>query len=240
MTIAKQRKGAAPVAYKSIDFDVKEVKADSRTISGYAAVFNNIDDARDILLPGCFAKSIAERGPLSSTNRKIVMLNQHEIDEPIARITKLIEDEKGLYFEAELDKIQKADEVLTQLLSGTLNQFSIGYSYVWDKIEWDENKNAYLVKEVKLYEISVVTFGCNEMSEFLGLKKQGASVESEVRNLQRSFEDCIGDLTEAKQNKLRIFVKKFIEANNALQQPEPPSTQSEKPQEAIDFSIFKN
>lgn len=41
--------------YKSLAFYAKEIQYDSgsRTISGYAAVFNNIDKSGDMLLKGC-------------------------------------------------------------------------------------------------------------------------------------------------------------------------------------------
>ena len=149
---------------------MKDVYLDteSRTISGYAAVFNNVDKAGDMLISGCFSKSIRERGPESNANDKILLLWQHEVDEPIGRIVKLIEDDKGLYFEAEIDRIELGDRAISQLESGTLNQFSIGFSYVWENCEWDND--IFIVKEVKLYEISVVTFGCNPETEYLGLK----------------------------------------------------------------------
>ena len=69
-------------------FEVKDLgfNGESRTISGYAAIFNNKDKVNDILVKGCFAKSINDRGPESSANDKIIMLWQHEQKEPIGRI----------------------------------------------------------------------------------------------------------------------------------------------------------
>lgn len=71
--------------YKSLAFYAKEIQYDSgsRTISGYAAVFNNIDKSGDMLLKGCFSKSIQERGPGSSANDKIIFLWMHDMHEPI-------------------------------------------------------------------------------------------------------------------------------------------------------------
>ena len=128
--------------YKSLAFYAKEIQYDSgsRTISGYAAVFNNIDKSGDMLLKGCFSKSIQERGPGSSANDKIIMLWMHDMHEPIGRITLLQEDEKGLYFEASIDDVERGNQALKQLESGTLNQFSIGYSYVWEKCEGKRKK----------------------------------------------------------------------------------------------------
>ena len=56
-------------------FEVKDLgyNGESRTISGYAAIFNNKDKAGDILLKGCFAKSIQDRGPESQANDKIII-----------------------------------------------------------------------------------------------------------------------------------------------------------------------
>ena len=141
--------------YKTFSIYAKEVNYDneSRTISGYAAVFGNKDKAGDVLIKGCFSKSIQDRGPESSANDKIIMLWMHNMNEPIGRITVLNEDEKGLYFEAIIDEVPRGEQAIKQLESGTLNQFSIGYQYVWENCEYDAEKDAFIVKEVKLYEM---------------------------------------------------------------------------------------
>lgn len=166
------RQGRVGKCCKEVQIDTKALTYDgeSRKISGYAAVFNNIDKAGDVLLKGCFAKSINDRGVQSAAKDKIIMLWQHKMDEPIGRITELKEDDHGLYFEAEIDDVERGNQALKQLQSGTLNQFSIGYSYVWDNCEWDEARQCLVVKEVVLYEISVVSIGCNGETEFTGMK----------------------------------------------------------------------
>ena len=64
----KVKKRTIGKQYKRLPFDVKEMALDSRKISGYAAIFGVKDKADDILIKGCFAKSIAERGPDSQAN----------------------------------------------------------------------------------------------------------------------------------------------------------------------------
>ena len=118
--------------YKSFNIKAENLDLVSRKISGYAAIFNNVDKAKDMLIRGCFAKSINDRGPESQANDKIILLWMHDMDEPTGRITKLIEDERGLYLEAVIDEIPLGDRAIKQLESGTLNQFSFGYNYVWD------------------------------------------------------------------------------------------------------------
>src|SRR5690606_23880524 len=120
---------------------------------------------------------------------KIILLWQHNMDNPIGRITTLREDEKGLYFEAEIDRIPEGDRALTQLQSGTINQFSIGYKYVWDKMEYDEAIDAFVCKEINLFEVSVVSIGCNELTGFAGMKSE--QLESERNQLSRDIETAI-------------------------------------------------
>ena len=140
-------KGRIGKQFKSFTIDTKElnINSESRTISGYAAVFNNIDKAGDLLIKGCFSKSIQERGPESQANDKIIMLWMNDMKEPIGKITKLYEDEKGLYFEAKIDDVPKGNQAIQQLESGTLNQFSIGYKYVWEKCEWVDERECFIV-----------------------------------------------------------------------------------------------
>lgn len=237
----KLRKDSSrPIYYKSIDL-VSELKADSesRTISGYAAIWNNIDSARDMLLKGCCGKSITERGPESSTNRKIAYLWQHNMSEPIGRITKLVEDDKGLYFEAVIDKVPKGDQCLEQLKSGTLNQFSIGYQYVWDNCEWDSAKDCFVVKEIKLFEISVVTLGCNEETAFTGMKSE--QLESERNQLLRETETAIKALPYEEQIKIRQLITKHIalaEAESTISLKE--GSKPPKNKVSIDFKTLGN
>lgn len=200
-----------------------EYSEDSRTISGYAAVFNNVDKAGDRLVKGCFAKSIKERGAESPANDKIMFLWMHKMDEPIGKITVLREDEHGLYFEAVIDKIPLGDRCIEQFKSGTLNQFSIGFNYVWDKCEYVELENgtAYFeCKELILHEISVVSIGCNGETEFLGFKDGSDPYEE----FQKEVSVALKDITN-KTEIMKLITKAYslgkLEPTKSLKQPEP-------------------
>lgn len=138
------------------------------------ASFGNKDSAGDILVKGCFAKSINERGPQSDTNRKIAFLWQHDIYDPIGKVLEIEELDDGAYATVQLsnfDAVPNAKRAWYQLNDGDINQFSFGFQYVWDKMEYIEEEDAFLVKEVVLLEISVVTLGCNERTEYMGVVK---------------------------------------------------------------------
>lgn len=204
-------KGRIGKQFKTFDIESKGMNIDSerRIISGYAAVFNNIDKAGDLLVKGCFSKSIQERGPESQANDKIIMLWMHDMREPIGRIIKLYEDERGLYFEAEIDDVPKGNQAIQQLESGTLNQFSIGFKYVWENCEWDAEKDCLVVKELVLYELSVVSIGVNGETEYLGLK----SIEDydvAYQSLQKEIDQICKGLPILKQQAIQSLISKSM------------------------------
>lgn len=211
MDKANKYKGRLGMQYKTFSINSKDVNYDgeSRTISGYASVFGNKDKAGDILIKGCFSKSIQDRGPESAANDKIIVLWMHDMNEPIGRLTVLYEDDKGLYFEAPIDDVPRGNQAIKQLESGTLNQFSIGYQYVWENCEYDAEKDAFMVKEVKLHEISVVSIGCNGETEYLGLKSI-EDAEKAYEELNAEISEVCSGMSAPKQQKIQRIISKVI------------------------------
>lgn len=233
-----KRDSTKPVYYKSMASTKVTVDTESRKISGYAAIWGNIDDANDMLVKGCCSRSIENRGPDSKTNRKIIFLWMHDIDEPLGRIVKLTEDDKGLYFEAEIDKIPEGDRCLEQLKSGTLNQFSIGYMYVWSACEWDSQEGCLVVKEINLFEISVVSLGCNDETEFLGMKS--SQVESEKNKLVRDTEKVLKALPYDTQLQIRQLISKHIALAEVNPGKDPLDNSDSQEEKSIDFKQLLN
>lgn len=234
--IKDKYKGRIGKQFKSLQ--IKEVAWDgeSRKISGYGAIFGNRDKVGDMLLRGCFAKSIAERGPQSGANDKIIFLWQHDMKEPIGKITELHEDERGLYFEAEIDDVDRGNQALKQLESGTLNQFSIGYNYVWDKCEWDDETDTLVVKEVILYEISVVSIGCNGETEYLGLKS-AEDQENAYEALNQDIEAACKDMNVRQREKVQNVIRKAMSLA-AFKPADEPLEKKQADNENKKFSLF--
>lgn len=209
-----ERKSAADaVSYKNFSFETKSPTISGRTVCGYLAAFGNIDSDRDLLIKGCFSKSLNERGVASTGGNKIAHLWQHKMDMPLGKYTTLKEDDYGLYFEAEYDDIQKANDALVQFKSGTLANFSIGFGYVWDKMEYDEAQNCFIVKEVNLYEGSVVTLAANDMAKFVGMKSEQKAVELSI--LKEEYQEISTGLPARKKYELgQIFDKLIALAGN--------------------------
>jgi HK97 family phage prohead protease len=240
--ITKQKQKSAlasrPVIYKSFSLEVKSVDSESRIVTGYLTSFNKLQDDGDVLIKGCFAKSIQDRGPESTTARKIAYLYMHDMKDPIGHFTTLKEDDFGLYFEAYIDKIPQGDRVLEQYKSGTLNQHSIGIRYVWEKCQWGEwllpdgtKTDAFICYELLLFEGSVVTLGTDENTPFLGMKSE--TIESERNALIRETERILKGMDPEVQYDIRRLISKHI----SLAEVEPPTTLKEegKPSTDVDY-----
>lgn len=146
---------------KSFPFEVKVNNA-KRTIEGYASTFGNKDFVGDIVQPGAFKKTLAERAS------KVKLLWQHDPSQPLGKPIHMEEDSKGLYVEAKISKSRLGDEALELIQDGVIEDFSIGYDVLKD--EYDTQEKTRLLKELKLYEFSVVTFPANEQAAILGVK----------------------------------------------------------------------
>ncbi len=184
-----------------------KLSIEERTVKGYLTVWGVPDTYGTVMVKGCCAKSISERGPKSQSKQKIAHLNQHDTKEPLGQYTILQEDDYGLYFEALYDDIDIAERALKQIKSGTLNQFSIGFRYIWDRVEWDEEKEALLLKEIDLLEGSVVTLGSNvETFAFRSVE----SFEEEAEQLNEETEEFIRSIPRNQQLELRKILTRHI------------------------------
>ena len=176
-----KKKELSLISFKN-NHEAIEVDEGSRTVAGYFASFGNKDSDDDIIEKGAFSKSIKDRGVDSDAMNKVAYLWQHDMKEPLGKLEVLTEDDNGLYFEAKVSDFELGDRVLAQYKDGTLNQHSIGFRYIEDKIKFDKEADAFIVKEVNLFEGSVVTLGANPNTPFTGIK--GLTEAEQLKELE--------------------------------------------------------
>ncbi|MDB5654298.1 MAG: prohead peptidase [Tardiphaga sp.] len=122
------------------------------SLEGYASLFGEIDQARDMVMPGAFTQTLKARGL-----RKIPMLFQHDPAEPVGVWLELAEDVRGLRARGRLiPDVMRARELLALLRSGAIDGLSIGYRTVRGTIE--PRTRVRKLYQVDLWEISIVTF----------------------------------------------------------------------------------
>ena len=122
------------------------------TVEGYASLFGEIDQARDMVMRGAFAATLAQRG----VNR-IPMLFQHDPSEPVGIWLELREDHRGLYARGRLiPEVARARELTALIEAGAIDGLSIGFRTVKGNI--DPRTRVRRLIAVDLWEISIVTF----------------------------------------------------------------------------------
>jgi len=196
-----------PIAPKHMQRRTVEIRAEDieKGISGYASHFNSIDSYGTAVKKGAFAKTIAERGS------RIPVLWNHWADTPIGKPTELREDETGLYFNASIvEETEKGAEIMALLRSQVPLGMSFGFETLKsrpveesDTLDWSAapdyfrseqgRKEARVIEEVRLWEISVVTFPANEKA---GINSVRAT--EQVAALVQLLEDLrSGELSES-------------------------------------------
>ena len=162
---------------KQITFAIKSTGADEGkedgTFSGLGSVFGNVDSYGDVVVKGAFEKSLAKH---KKEGTLPAMLWQHKSDEPIGIYTRMQETDEGLDLDGQyaLEVVRGREaHVLTKMRA--LRGLSIGFSVPKGGMEWDDDKGIMYLKEIDLWEVSVVTFPAN-----------GAANISDVRTMLKS------------------------------------------------------
>tara|TARA_B100001063_G_scaffold247320_1_gene292615 strand:+ start:9209 stop:9856 length:648 start_codon:yes stop_codon:yes gene_type:complete len=142
--------------------------SDTGEFEGYGSVFGVKDSYSDIVVKGAFKKSLdrwAEKNSLPS------LLWQHRMDEPIGIYTEMKEDENGLMVKGRLliDDDPLAKRAHAHLKAGSITGLSIGYSL--NEYDYDNEKDAFILKDLDLWEVSLVTFPANEEARISDVKK---------------------------------------------------------------------
>ena len=146
---------------KAIQFKEQDVDLDKRTFKGYASTWDK-DNGDDIIVKGAFTKTLSERAD------RVKVLWQHR--DPLGRPTVMQEDSKGLYVEGYISKTRLGDEALELMRDQVVDQMSIGFSIPSGKSEYSREDGARVIREVKLYEFSPVTFPMNDNAMITGVK----------------------------------------------------------------------
>jgi HK97 family phage prohead protease/HK97 family phage major capsid protein len=164
-------------------------KIDSVIIEGYAST-NDVDRHGDIVPAAVWEKGMA------NYLKNPVILAYHDHSEPVGRMTDHRLDEKGLYVKARISAA--AEDVFNLVKDGVLTAFSIGFRIV--DAEYNSALELFVVKELELHEISVVSVPANQNTlfslskafdtaeEFKSFKMQFASKSDSANGLEASSE----------------------------------------------------
>lgn len=149
---------------RAIAYSNLEVRANGNgtTLTGYAAVFDSPSEPMpftEYVRRGAFSKTLND-------GADVRLLIDHT-GVPLARSKSgtlfMKEDDKGLLVEADLDpKNPDAARVISAMKRGDLSQMSFAFRTIQDS--WSDDRSVRELREVQLYDVSVVTFPAYEQT----------------------------------------------------------------------------
>lgn len=234
--------------YAFNDLECKSDDGDQYTFSGYLAVYNNVDQGLDVIMPGAFKDSLRE---WKKKGYYPPMLKQHggfKINaddlEPIGKWTLMREDDKGLYVEGKLFSTTSGRNIWTVLKEsdpGSMGM-SIGYrardyKYVEGK-KYGKRYSDYTIRElnkINLIEGSVVTFPMNTEATIDAVKNIDTLRDAEQFLREKGFSN-----KEAKDIvvQLKSIISADIDAEiKGIKQPEESKEAHEEPKETQEESV---
>lgn len=179
---------------KHFELQVKAAEEGEGRISGYASVFGNKDSYGDIVIKGAF-NSFLNR--INSSGKVVPVFYGHNMEDPkanIGRVLELAEDDYGLKFDAQLDLSGDTYGriVYEQLKDGRLDSMSFGYRV----LDYAIAKGATELRELELFEISVVPIPANPEARITEVKA-GRAISAKNMDLIRRAYEALGELLDA-------------------------------------------
>lgn len=149
---------------KAFKFSIKTL-GDDGTFVGQASVYGNVDLGGDIVEKGAFTRTLTNKGG------EVPILWQHDTREPIG-LGKLADSDHGLQIDGALVlESPVAQKSYALLKKGVLRGLSIGYEVMKGGEKMIDGIRH--LTELKLWEVSLVTFPMNELALVSGVKDMG-------------------------------------------------------------------
>lgn len=198
-----------------IDFGLKiKSVSDSGEFEGYGSVFGVEDSYSDVVVKGAFEKSLAkwkEKGRLPA------LLWQHDMSEPIGVYTEMKEDDVGLYVKGKLliEDDPLARRAHAHMKAGSLSGMSIGYCL--EDYDYDQAKGVWMLKEIDLWEVSLVTFPSNDEARVSNVKSAfDAGEMPSAKDVEQILRDAGFSRKQAKTFMAHGYKKSCTEDNDVL------------------------
>lgn len=157
--------------YLDFHFEVKSIHEDEDDkgkgiFTGFASTFDNIDRTDDMIVRGAFEDTLKS---LQARQRQIRMFFNHNPNNVIGGFPseKAFEDEHGLFVQGEINlKTQRGSETFELMKQGVLQDMSIGF--VVREEDWKDGIR--IIKQIDLWEISIVTEPANPEAQITDIK----------------------------------------------------------------------
>ena len=170
---------SAPLTLETKDATEDE-QSDVLRVSGYAST-NDMDRDGDVIEASAWNKPSALKNYLNNP----IILAYHDHRQPIGKMVEHTVDGRGLHIVAEISKA--AGDIYKLVKDGILTTFSVGFMV--KDAEWDSKADLFRIKEVELFETSIVSLPANASATFSVGKS--FDTEDEYNNFKQQFKTPI-------------------------------------------------
>ena len=198
--------------YLTTQLEIKSLK--DREFEGHGSIFGNEDLGGDIVMPGAFKRTLKqyqEKGDLP------LMFWMHDPSRVAGKWTDMYEDGDGLRVKGVLADTPLGNEIRTLLQMDAVKGLSIGYRTLDD--DYDKHGRR-LLKELELWEVSVVSLPMNPLAQVAHAKSQ-LSAAGEYVPTAREFEHALRDVGCSQKTAKRIISKVYEGEEERDVPPEP-------------------
>lgn len=180
---------------KRFSLKIKSVD-DTGTFTGLGAAYNNVDLGGDKIMPGAFTRTLA-------AGKQFPLLWQHDPSNPIGT-AKVTDTPQGLQVEGTLlleDTTARKAHLFMK--AGVIKGMSIGFETLQSSMDGDVRQ----LRELRLWEFSIVTFPMNESAQISSVKSLSVSddeVQMHLKAISRH------------QKAIRVHVKAILGDDDEL------------------------
>jgi len=173
-----------------------------REFEGHGSIFGNEDLGGDVVVPGAFKRTLAQHRKAKSLPQMFWM---HDPSRVPGKWLSMSEDDDGLAVKGTLAETPLGDEVHTLLEMDAVRGLSIGYRTIDQDFAEDGTR---LLKEIELWEVSVVSLPMNPLAQVAHVKSQ-LSAKGEYVPTAREFERILRDVGCSQMVAKRMLSKIF-------------------------------
>lgn len=196
---------------KSAPLQVKAAGEDDGLEDGqfiaYASVFGGPPDSYgDVVDKGAFAKSLAK---WESSGDPIPLLWGHDFADPFSNLGHIVEadeDEHGLKVRGEFDLENPTAQQVYRLIKGRRTT-DLSFAYDIIDAEFAEDDDTFHLKELDIFEVSIVPIGANRFTDVVAVKhladgitgglKAGRKLSAQNERALREARDSIDSVLES-------------------------------------------
>lgn len=228
-------------------FEAKQLgEEETLIIEGFA---NTTDKDRD---GDVILESAWTMGGMTNFLKNPIVLGFHRHDNPIGKVLEHSVSSRGLFVRAEISK--SAGRIFNLIKEGIVKTFSVGFNV--KDADFNPEADVFVIKDLELFEISVVSVPANQDSVFSVAKQLGDS--EDYTNMKKKFNEELDeedsgssisentdleDKIETLANSLATLTNKIEEEKNVKEkEPATPvvetgETSADKLQKAIDDRV---